>query len=111
MKKRREWTVLFNKANRAPLAFKTKREAERAATSLINEGWDVSLLAPPKPADIRVTNAGSIFLLRPLTKKARAWLKDSVDPEAQWFGGALVVEPRYVADIVTGARENGLTVI
>jgi hypothetical protein len=64
--------------------------------------------------DIRVENHGSLFLLRPLRDVARAWLEDHVSSDAIWIGGgiarALVVEPHYVADIVEGAREDGLEV-
>jgi len=63
--------------------------------------------------DIRVENHGSIWLLFPENAVARQWLLDHVADDAQWFGGqyaALVVEPRYVLDIVRGADEDGLEV-
>ena len=55
-------------------------------------------------------NHGSIVLLEPQDRNAEQWLEEHVDPEARWWGPALVVEPRYVADIVNGAREDGLEV-
>ena len=61
-------------------------------------------------ADIVVMNHGSIILLEPQDRNAEQWLEEHVDPDAQWWGPALVVEPRYVADIVEGAREDGLEV-
>lgn len=60
--------------------------------------------------DISFENHGSIWLARPLTAAGQEWIDESVDPEAQWFGGALVVEPRDVADIVNGMIDNGLEV-
>jgi hypothetical protein len=34
-----------------------------------------------------------------------------LNPEPwQWFGGALVIDSRYMADIVAGAIEDGLAV-
>jgi len=63
--------------------------------------------------DIRIEDHGSIVLLRPENAMARQWLLDHVADDAQWFGGeyaALAVEPRYVADIVQGADEDGLEV-
>ena len=48
--------------------------------------------------------------LRPVTDAGREWLDENVSDDAQWFGGALVVEPRYVADIVVGMRQDGLEV-
>jgi hypothetical protein len=60
--------------------------------------------------DIQFSNHGSIWLVRPLTDAGRDWIDDHVDPEAQWFGGALVVEPCYVGDIVEGMTSDGLEV-
>lgn len=44
----------------------------------------------------------SIILFRPLDATAREWLHETAPEEAQFFGGALVVEPRY-QDGVTAA--------
>jgi hypothetical protein len=63
-----------------------------------------------KPTDITVEHPGSIFLLQPLNETASDWLHEHVAAGAQWFVSAVVVEPRYVADIVNGAREDGLEV-
>ena len=54
-----------------------------------------------------VENHGSIVLVRPLTADVRTWLEEHTDDEAQWFGNALCVEPRYVEDIVLGLIEEG----
>lgn len=55
-----------------------------------------------------VEDHGSIVLVRPLTADVSEWLTDHTDPDAsQWYGGALVVEPRYVGDLVTGLVEDG----
>jgi hypothetical protein len=37
-------------------------------------------------------------------------LDQHVAEDAQWFGGALVVEPRFIADLVLGMIAEGLTV-
>lgn len=61
--------------------------------------------------DVRIENHGSLYLLRPISALARQWLIDNVgtpNDEVQWFGGALVVEPRYVSDILVGVRAAGL---
>lgn len=55
----------------------------------------------------RVENHGSIALVRPLTADVEAWLDANVQDDAQWFGGALVVEPRYVADLVLALVQHG----
>jgi hypothetical protein len=60
--------------------------------------------------DVTVENHGSIFLVRPLTDAAKTWIKENVDPEAQYHGDALAVEHKYIQDIVDGMIENGLMV-
>jgi len=63
------------------------------------------------PPDICVENHGSIFLLRPVSSAGQSWLQENViGEETQIFGNAVVCEPRYVADIVFGARGEGLVV-
>jgi hypothetical protein len=64
----------------------------------------------PSP-DILVENHGSIFLLRPVTCVGQSWLKENViGEETQIFGNSIVCEPRYVIDIVLGARAEGVVV-
>jgi hypothetical protein len=62
--------------------------------------------------DIRVENYGSVVLLRPATAAGRAWLEANCDQGGYqpFSGGTLLCEPRYVGDIVAGAREAGLAV-
>lgn len=63
------------------------------------------------PLDISVANHGSVFLLRPTSSVGQAWLQENIiGQETQIFGNAVVCEPRYVADIVFGARGEGLVV-
>jgi hypothetical protein len=60
--------------------------------------------------DLTVENHSSLVLLQPLTGRASDWLHEHVADDAQWFVSALVVEPRYVFDIVRGAISDGLRV-
>jgi hypothetical protein len=61
-------------------------------------------------ADFWLVNHGSLCLLRPLNKNAITWIDTHTDPENRQFSGnALVIEPRYVDDVVAGAEEDGLT--
>jgi hypothetical protein len=63
------------------------------------------------PPDILAENHGSIFLLRPISSVGQAWLQENViGVETLIFGNAVVCEPRYVIDIVFGARGEGLVV-
>jgi hypothetical protein len=66
--------------------------------------------SPAPNYDARFENHGSIWLCRLLTEPAHDWVASNVSDEAQWYGEALVVEPRYVETIVTGMRLDGLTV-
>ena len=55
----------------------------------------------------------SMFLLRPASRAGKPWITENLAPTAeswQWLNEALSVEHRYVADIVEGAREDGLEV-
>jgi hypothetical protein len=64
----------------------------------------------PSP-DILVENHGSIFLLRPISSAGQTWLQENViGEETQIFGNAVFCEPRYVMDIVLGARGEGIVV-
>lgn len=62
----------------------------------------------PVSPDFLIENHGSIYLLRPTNDSAREFLAESVDPDnSQWFGGALVVEHRYIGPLVDNLREDG----
>jgi hypothetical protein len=62
--------------------------------------------------DIRVEDHGSIVLLRPATTAGREWLEAHCDQSGYqpFSGGTLLCEPRYVANIVRRAIEDGLEV-
>jgi hypothetical protein len=59
-------------------------------------------------ADVLVENHGTIFLFRPITDTAEAWLREHTAGE--WFGGALVVEHRYAGDLAEGLQEEGFAI-
>lgn len=64
-----------------------------------------------RPAELRVEDHGPLFLLWTLTRRGDDWLRAHVAADATWWtDDALVVEPRYVADIVKGACQAGLAV-
>jgi len=52
---------------------------------------------------LAIENHGSVVLLRPLTRLARRWLEEQTD--GTWWGGALVVEPRYVPGLLYALTE------
>lgn len=89
-------------------AHESKSDNQRLAEAIF--GKDSSEAKSFGP-DARVENHGTIFLVRPLTPLAESWLDSHVDQEdAQHFGNALVVEHRYVQDLVAGMQADGLKV-
>jgi hypothetical protein len=62
--------------------------------------------------DLRVSIHGSISLFHSLTDIAREWMRAHcpADGDHRYFCGALVVEPRYVEDLLAHAIEDGLSV-
>ena len=60
--------------------------------------------------DLIVHNEGSIFLLTAVTPAGEEWIAEHIPSDAMTFGKAIVVEHRYIANIVDGAIADGLTV-
>lgn len=60
--------------------------------------------------DFTVRDEGSIFLLTPETPEADAWVAEHLPEDAMRFGKAVVIEHRYVSDIVDGIQADGLEV-
>lgn len=61
-------------------------------------------------SDLIVNNHGSIFLLSPVTEAGEAWIDEHIPQDAMTWGGAVVVEHRYIEAIVAGALADGLEV-
>ena len=60
--------------------------------------------------DFKVQNEGNIYLLLPVSEQARAWVEEHLPEDRQYFGRAVVVEHRYIGDIVGGIQAEGLVV-
>ena len=60
--------------------------------------------------DLIVHDHGSIFLLVAVTPAGEEWIGEHIPEDAMHFGGGVVVEHRYIADIVNGAMSDGLAV-
>ncbi len=52
----------------------------------------------------------SISLLTPKHEGAKLWIKENVNGEQTWLGNGLVVEHRYISDLLGGIDYDGLTV-
>ena len=93
----------------APGAFhQRKGERIKCLFSRINSSIQNGRRRPA--TDVHVVNHHSIVLFHLNTPEASRWVEENVTHEAQFFGTALVVEPRYVAALVAGMREDGLEV-
>jgi hypothetical protein len=62
------------------------------------------------PVDFTIADHGTIVLLRSNTEAAEEWAAEHLPSDAQHFGGGVAVEPRYVADILTGIQKAGLSI-
>jgi hypothetical protein len=62
--------------------------------------------------DFLVHNGGSIWLFHPCSDGARSWLDEHCpqDDSHRYHGHALVVEHRYVSDLIRYAQQDGLVV-
>lgn len=62
--------------------------------------------------DFILKDEGSIFLLEPLTDAAREWVAAHLEgADVQHWCGSVVIEQRYVSDIVQGLQADGLTML
>ena len=61
----------------------------------------------PTP-DFLVENHGTIFLLQPLTPAANLWIEQNLPQDHMTFAGAVVIEHRFILDVVRGAIADGL---
>jgi hypothetical protein len=70
-----------------------------------------TMAATESQVDASVTgDGGSLFLVHPLSDAAKQWIEENVQEDAQWFGRYLVVEHRFIRNLVTGMLEAGLEV-
>lgn len=58
--------------------------------------------------DLQFSNLGFAAFCAPMTTAGRRWLKKNVAAESTAIGNTLLIEHRYLADIVEGARADGL---
>ena len=66
---------------------------------------------PHENADLLVHGGGTVYLLRAVSPRGEAWIAENISADAMRFsGGAVVVEHRYIHDIVAGAIRDGLRV-
>jgi hypothetical protein len=64
-------------------------------------------------ADFEVNGGGSIYLLKPISAAAKIWVEEHIgeDNGFQPYWPTVVIEHRYIADIVAGIQSDGLEVL
>ena len=62
----------------------------------------------PISPDVVVNNVGTLYTFCPLTLRAKEWIDEHVQDDAQWFGHALIVEHRYAWGLAQGMKDDGL---
>jgi hypothetical protein len=62
------------------------------------------------PVDLLVHGHCSIYLLRPTSRRGQTWIDKHVSDDRQEWAGAIVVEHRFVSDIIRAAVADGLRV-
>jgi hypothetical protein len=60
--------------------------------------------------DLLINGYGSIYLLRAASHHGQRWIHRRISGDRQEWAGAIVVEHRYIGDIVRGALADGLRV-
>lgn len=62
--------------------------------------------------DFSVLNEGTIAVVTPKTQEAKNWLIENVaiNEETQWWGPGIVVEHRFLDDLLQGITNDGLTI-
>ena len=79
------------------------------------EAFKTNGSSPPKKdrvADVLVqySPGDTVGLVVPVTDTAQAWLEDRVQRDAHRLGRVLIVEHRYIEDLVVGMAHDGLVV-
>jgi hypothetical protein len=76
--------------------------------SVNNERQEVQAV---RRIDFAVRDEGTIWLFTPLTPSALRFLSEHIQDNSQYFGDSLVVEHRYVKDLLLGLSEHGLVAV
>jgi hypothetical protein len=60
--------------------------------------------------DFHLQDEGAIAILFPRTRVAADWVAANLASDALTWAGGIVIEHRFVADILTGVHDAGLAV-
>jgi hypothetical protein len=56
---------------------------------------DDAVSIPTSDPDVLVNNVGTLYTFCPLTLRAKEWIDEHVQDEAQWFGHALILSDHF----------------
>jgi hypothetical protein len=93
-----------------PLVRSTKRKGERIKCQFSRINLNIITVEDGRTWTSTSSTTTPIVLFHLTTPEALASVEGNVTAEAQFFGTALVLEPRYVAALIRGMREDGLEV-
>jgi len=105
--------LIFEAETDAPMKIKSHHGQRKAGNGSRKRGplTDANKQSGNSPTfDFEIQNHGSIFLLIPQSTSARIWVHDHIgkDNGYQPDYPTVVVEHRYIADIVEGIVADGL---
>jgi hypothetical protein len=85
---------------------------DRKVVPLLRKAPATPTAVPPQQPDFILDGGGSLFLLRPISDAGRAWVEENIGQENgyQPYWPTVVVEHRFIADIVAGVQRDGLAV-
>lgn len=74
---------------------------------------DLADAQAPAVADFRLENHGSILILWPISRAAKVWSFEQLrcDDTQIWGRDGVVIEPRYISDIVSGIIDEGFSIV
>jgi hypothetical protein len=55
--------------------------------------------------DVQVRRFGALTLVEPTTDETRRALEAGAPPEAMWWAGCLVIEPRYLPGVLSRLQD------
>jgi len=60
--------------------------------------------------DFEVQGHYTIYLLQPLNQAAQEWIDNNIPPDSEWYMNSVVIEHRYIADIIQAIYKEGMQI-
>ena len=90
------------------VAFQGRCGGRTAKENTLNSPQEEPVSPDAVSPDVLVNNVGTLYTFCPLTLRAKEWIDDNIQDDAQWFGHALIVEHRYAWGLAQGMKDSGL---